>query len=646
MIEQGEPVENLEEIANFNRAMFKLENKIKQKKFMDRSGVEHVLINNNKHNRSNFNNENIENKILSHKLKNRLILDNIEKLALNNKSMLDLQSHKELQKFKNNNQQFINDVKDKIKDFSKNDLVNNHFHKKYGTKSGDFTHDYIQNKVYNNETGLLQLVKNDQDYILKENPHVPVYIRNKIISTSEIYDLLKEIKDQERHKYDNQIKRLRSEMDILKNQMKIMNTKDNSNQNFIKFPKPIVNLKVNNIYDNKQLDRISNYENLEKSINIFSEFQDNLTKKIEKKDELNNDGSDNFEVVFNKGFINENYKNFIKNENYFSDLELQDKYKMKKDLKRKFYLESRNKWQLVRYFFYTYVNYNTIKRLSEVRKVREELNEKNLAIYKEDLYVITRYTVRLFLSVFNNIKLLREYDLKKGFARRSHQSTIKDQNKIILQMMKVFFNQVVTADFDWEGMNDRIKLGMVRYIRDRTFFVEEFLFEYEINRINFNLFGVNKPISIEVQGMLVAFLFVSKSYVYNFLFQPLRFSHGSMMQFGFMNVSSFLGSLIHRMICESFLPITKRVYDYYSFLNYYRTRNTRHLEVERFQGHLEGDTKFELSDIEAHVNFYSREDTDTFVDSNRLFWDDATKKISIYFISWAKKLRNEFGSVD
>ncbi len=73
MIEQGEPVENLEEIANFNRAMFKLENKIKQRKFLDRSGVEHVLINNNT--RKSDLNENKENKILATKLKNNLLID-------------------------------------------------------------------------------------------------------------------------------------------------------------------------------------------------------------------------------------------------------------------------------------------------------------------------------------------------------------------------------------------------------------------------------------------------------------------------------------------------------------------------------------------------------------------------------------------
>ena len=94
---------------------------------------------------------------------------------------------------------------------------------------------------------------------------------------------------------------------------------------------------------------------------------------------------------------------------------------------------------------------------------------------------------------------------------------------VILGMIKqgISANQIVKLAINYDNLDPLLKEALLRYITPKTLLTEEFLFVYEINRINFNLFGIPKQISLQTAAMILGFLLISKCYCFNFLFVGL-----------------------------------------------------------------------------------------------------------------------------
>lgn len=520
----------------------------------------------------------------------------------------------------------------------------------------------------NNNYESMQNIFKTKGFTVKEqeNTKNPVYIKNRIVGTSEIVSLLNEIKQQEKDKYNTQIKEMKLEMQRLKEDIKkvtvgnmsmlsqntnntlfhslnkdeffnqsninqgILNNPVNLN-NYLVSKKPVLKIEVNNIYNNKSISREINESDYERNVDLIKK----VNKEAER--ELN---AQQYNTVMDRNLIIKQYKEFLKNE---EELYLREEAerKNKKYLEIKKKTKSKRKLDIIKHLFYAIVVYKTLRKIALTRKKRVENEIEYHKIFKEDLYVITRYSCKRFLTVFNNINLLIiGNDLEKDFNKRLPKDSYRERNKIIIEMLKIINNQMVRMVNNYNEMNVYVKEALYRYVRDRTYYVEEFLFTYEINRIDFNMFGIPKPINDETAAMILGMFIISKAFVFNFLFKPERFNNNAMRQSTFKNAAAFVGSVIHRLIEKMFIENTVKVFDYFSFVNFFWSKRIVNKEVNEFE-FLKGDNKFELSEHQINKNLYSKEDTDTFIENEKIFCLEFIITVKKYLISLAKRLRNE-----
>lgn len=234
-------------------------------------------------------------------------------------------------------------------------------------------------------------------------------------------------------------------------------------------------------------------------------------------------------------------------------------------------------WSLCRDFVHIYTYMSIGRKYSEFARNRDAIISKRTKEFAQDFEYLKDWMLAVLEPFIDNFNVFAESNA--AFDNKNTINTIQRQSQNIIVMIKKFLENLVGKTDKLGNIPDKIQKILYKYIKDRGYFPKKYLSQFQINRINFDLFGRTKELNESQIGMILSYLLINGITVQKILlcldeYPEFKDSNNILIS------AKYVGSIIHYLTRDTFQndPITLR--EILSLLNYYRNYHIFNEKVE------------------------------------------------------------------
>ena len=291
----------------------------------------------------------------------------------------------------------------------------------------------------------------------------------------------------------------------------------------------------------------------------------------------------------------------------------------------------RDWWKLAKEFIHVYMFFSFAMKYSRQAKIRNSLLAQRSKDIVNDISKIKEWIISIEQTFWEEFKIFEDLDV----SFKNIDSTIKIQEKsqIIIAIIKKYMENLISRTSKMNEIPQEIQKVFYKYIKNKSYFPKQYLTTFQVNRLEFDVFGATQRITDPQAGMILAFLVICGVSVQQILLHMKDifpdFRH-------FPNITltaKYIGSIMHYLTRDTFQNDPEMIKELLVLLNYYRNYHLFNEQVEKQRDAFNNDAEFRDAD-EFEEYLIPEESITKFWELNKQFIN--TYKNFIY--AWAVKL--------
>ena len=292
----------------------------------------------------------------------------------------------------------------------------------------------------------------------------------------------------------------------------------------------------------------------------------------------------------------------------------------------------RDWWRLAKEFIHVYIFFSFAMKYSRQAKIRNSLLTQRSKEILNDISKIKEWIISIEQPFWDEFKVFEDLDV--SFKNIDATIKIQEKSQIIIAIIKKYMENLISSTSKMTKVPQEIQKVFFTYTRNKAYFPKQYLTTFQVNRLEFDVFGATQRITDPQAGMILAYLIICGVTVQQVLLHMKDifpdFKH-------FPNISltaKYIGSIMHYLTRDTFQSEPEMIKELIVLLNYYRNYHLYNEQVEKQRDAFDNN-EFELSDVDEFAEYLIPEDTITkFWELNKQFV--ITYKNFIY--AWATKL--------
>ena len=292
----------------------------------------------------------------------------------------------------------------------------------------------------------------------------------------------------------------------------------------------------------------------------------------------------------------------------------------------------RDWWRLAKEFIHVYIFFAFAMKYSRQAKVRNSLLTQRSKEIVNDISKIKEWIISIEQPFWDEFKVFEDLDV--SFKNIDSTLKIQEKSQIIIAIIKKYMENLISSTSKMTKVPQEIQKVFFTYTRNKAYFPKQYLTTFQVNRLEFDVFGATQRITDPQAGMILAFLIICGVTVQQILLHMKDvfpdFKH-------FPNITltaKYIGSILHYLTRDTFQNEPEMIKELLVLLNYYRNYHLFNEQVEK-QRDVFNNNELEFTDVDEFAERLIPEDTITkFWELNKQFI--ITYKNFIY--AWATKL--------
>jgi hypothetical protein len=240
--------------------------------------------------------------------------------------------------------------------------------------------------------------------------------------------------------------------------------------------------------------------------------------------------------------------------------------------------EKKDYWKVARAFVNIYKFWSTAKKYGRHAQIRNKV----ISDLSKDVYShidnLKNWIVAIEKIFWEEFKVFKDLDLTMSSSM--NELKLRENAQKITVLLKTFFKNLIQRTNNGNDIPEKIQQILYNYIRDKAYFPQKYLSTFEINRLNFNLYGGTKSMTDTQMGMLLAFLVISRTAVQQILLHPFENFDDFRGYPKLPLTCKFLGSILHYITRDAFSNSPPMMKDTYAHLNYHRNYHIHNSSLE------------------------------------------------------------------
>ena len=292
----------------------------------------------------------------------------------------------------------------------------------------------------------------------------------------------------------------------------------------------------------------------------------------------------------------------------------------------------RDWWRLATEFVHIYIFFAFSMKYSRQAKIRNSLLTQRSKEIVNDISKIKEWIISIEQPFWDEFKVFEDLDV--SFKNIDSTLKIQEKSQIIIAIIKKYMENLISSTSKMTKVPQEIQKVFFNYTRNKAYFPKQYLTTFQVNRLEFDVFGATQRITDPQAGMILAFLIICGVTVQQVLLHMKDvfpdFKH-------FPNITltaKYIGSILHYLTRDTFQNEPEMIKELLVLLNYYRNYHLFNEQVEK-QRDVFNNNELEFTDVDEFAEYLIPEDTITkFWELNKQFV--ITYKNFIY--AWATKL--------
>ena len=291
----------------------------------------------------------------------------------------------------------------------------------------------------------------------------------------------------------------------------------------------------------------------------------------------------------------------------------------------------RNWWRLAKSFLYIYTFFSFARKYgtkSIERSTKIALRTKEIT---SDIAKVKEWLILILQPFWEEFKVFQELNI--SFQNIDPEVKIKERSQLIIALIKKFMENLLSKSNKLHDIPITIQKVLYSYIKDKAYFSKLYLTTFQVNRLNFDVFGATKNVNESQGGMLIAFFVICGITVQQILLH-IKEVFPDMKDFPTISLTAkYIGSIIHYLTRDTFQMEPEMVKEILVLMNYYRNYHLLNEEVEQVGSGIKEKMKFKDKD-EFERFLIPEKNISKFWEYNQAF----IKAYKNFIFTWASKL--------
>ncbi|MCQ2816459.1 MAG: hypothetical protein MJ252_04245 [archaeon] len=292
--------------------------------------------------------------------------------------------------------------------------------------------------------------------------------------------------------------------------------------------------------------------------------------------------------------------------------------------------EKKDWWRLCRNFVRIYSFMSVSEKYGDFSRIRNLNISKRTKEFAQDIEFLKDWMLAILEPFIDDFKIFEDNNV--AFQNNDPVNKIQRQSQNIIVMIKRFLENLIAKTSKISNIPDKIQKILYKYVKDRGYFPKKYLSKFQINRLNFDLYGRTKELNDSQVGMLLAYLLINGITVQQILIHLNEFVE--FKDFPHILVSAkYIGSIMHYLTRDTFSNDPIPLKEILALLNYYRNYHIYNQQIEDYKDIF--SVNINIKDEDEYVQYLIPEDK---INS---FWNYCGPFVETYknFVyAWACKL--------
>lgn len=296
------------------------------------------------------------------------------------------------------------------------------------------------------------------------------------------------------------------------------------------------------------------------------------------------------------------------------------------------YVSKRQWWNLAISFIHIYTFFSFSLKYSRQAKTRNNIISQRTKEIIIDISKIKEWVIHIEQSFWDEFKIFE--DLNVSFKNIDTKIKIQEKSQIIIAMIKKYIENLITNTSKLSLIPNEIQKLLYKYTRDKNYFPKKYLTSFQVNRLEFNVYGAIQNVTDAQAGMILAYLIICGVSVQQILLH-MKDVFPEFKHYPYINITGkYIGSILHYLTRDTFAKEPEMTKELLLLLNYYRNYHLYNEQVERKRDEFRNN-EIDIKDIDEFEESLIPEDSIT------LFWDLNKAFINTfkdYIYAWGVRL--------
>jgi hypothetical protein len=198
----------------------------------------------------------------------------------------------------------------------------------------------------------------------------------------------------------------------------------------------------------------------------------------------------------------------------------------------------------------------------------------------DEVYVLRNWMLDIQGKYWKSFTKLKKFN--RTFTEFDDKDKIMNDSKILNKLINIYFSNLKNQTNDMEQIPEEVQKIIYRFIKKKTYFPNNYLTLFEINRLNFDFYGSCLNNSLEQSAMILSYLLISSITVQQ-IFLNIKFIFKQLEAYDNISLwAKYLGSIMYYLSRKTFINKLKiNNYNYLNLFNYYRCYHIRNEIIDK-----------------------------------------------------------------
>ena len=289
-------------------------------------------------------------------------------------------------------------------------------------------------------------------------------------------------------------------------------------------------------------------------------------------------------------------------------------------------------WNLATSFIHIYTFFSFSMKYSRQAKTRNNILSQRTKEILIDISKVKEWLIHIEQSFWDEFKVFE--DLNVSFKNIDTKIKIQEKSQIIIAIMKKYIENLITNTTKISLIPNEIQKVMYKYTKDKNYFPKKYLTSFQVNRLEFDVYGATQNVTDAQAGMILAYLIICGVSVQQILLH-MKDVFPEFKHYPYINITGkYIGSILHYLTRDTFAKEPEMTKELLLLLNYYRNYHLYNEQVERKRDEFRNN-EIDIKDIDEFEESLITEDYIT------LFWDLNKAFINTfkdYIYAWGVRL--------